>query len=418
MAGQIVAPLPTGGEHRVVAGAVAGVVSVPGAVRPAGPEAGGRSGQPGGAVGAPLGNTGTCRAIAGQSVVEGASELGWEVEEEPTSADLRWALHTGVEWRHNPLKKVRACRRYASDEGSNEIGVTFAPCKGEGGVEVGVNRVKTCGSWHSCLPCGARIAVHRARELAQAFETWETLGNSVVLATFTLQHHAGQSLRDLLVAQRAGWQALRSKRPYEADLLNLGVASFPIESALGTRMVKGVIRAFESTYGDDHGWHPHYHVFFLVEGVISAEAAREAVAPMWDRWVAGLAKHGATAIATVNGESAGLDVKVIGSGQAASYGKYPFKLALEAVGGSLSTAAPRTGRAVRSVTGIGRRRRSSSTSRSPRSRASSVMSRRRLICGSGGSGARPRRTWGCARPRSRCGPGSPTRPVSWASRAP
>ncbi len=47
MAGQIVAPLPTGGEHRVVAGAVAGVVSVPGAVRPAGRRQEAGAGSPG-----------------------------------------------------------------------------------------------------------------------------------------------------------------------------------------------------------------------------------------------------------------------------------------------------------------------------------------------------------------------------------
>ncbi len=222
--------------------------------------------------------------------------------------------------------------RYASDEGSNEIGVTFAPCKGEGGVEVGVNRVKTCGSWHSCLPCGARIAVHRARELAQAFETWETLGNSVVLATFTLQHHAGQSLRDLLVAQRAGWQALRSKRPYEADLLNLGwrrSRSSRRWDADGEGCDPGV----RVHLRDDHGWHPHYHVFFLVEGGRDhAEAAREAVAPMWDRWSLAWQARGDSDRDGQRGvRRAGCEGDRLG--QAASYGKYPFKLALEAVGG-------------------------------------------------------------------------------------
>lgn len=307
-----------------------------------------RSDSAGAAGDGPLGNTGLNSPTAGQGIADRARValadtaipapdpcLRWTVQpaDDPTDADLRWAVHTGVGWRLSPLRKVRSCRRAPFDADSDEVGMTFRP-REDGGIDVGVGGMKTCGSWHSCIPCGTRIAVHRARELEHVFKVWEAPGNSVVLATFTVRHNRGHRLHDLIAGQRDGWAAVTSDRPWKADLADMGVALFPTEDRNGrVRNIKGVIRAFETTHGDEHGWHPHFHVFFLVEGSISQESAAAAVAPMWDRWCAGLAEHGLTAVAQVDGESAGLDVTVLGAGGSATWGKYPFKLALEAVGG-------------------------------------------------------------------------------------
>jgi hypothetical protein len=102
------------------------------------------------------------------------------------------------------------------------------------------------------------------------------------------------------------------------------------------------------TISDEHGFHPHYHVFLLVEGEITAVGAREALMPAWDRWLRGLAEHGLTAVAAVNGESAGFDVTVMDDAEAGTLARYPFKLALEAAvretafGGVFSAAAAPT----------------------------------------------------------------------------
>lgn len=295
--------------------------------------------------------------------------LGWLPDTEPNGNDVRWGMHTGVAWRHSPLRKVRSCRRAPFDEGTDDIGLSFV-AREDGGVDVGTNGTKTCGSWHSCLPCGTRIAVHRAAELEHMFRIWERMGNSVVLGTFTLRHHLRHSLCKLIRGQRSGWDAVTSDRPWNADLDRMGVARFPIEygdpvqfesrtafaKAKGqwgepetlddgtiqcrrVRRVKGVIRAWECTHGDEHGWHPHFHVFFFVEGDITPGRAEDAIASMWNRWCEGLADEGLTAVAKVYDpetgelESAGLDVKVLGRGGSETYGRYPFKLALEAVGG-------------------------------------------------------------------------------------
>jgi len=238
-------------------------------------------------------------------------------------------------WRTSPLKKVRACRRYAHDPDADTVPMRFSPNE-DGGISVGVGGLKTCASWHSCLVCGAKIAVKRAGDLEHVFRIWRKLGGSVVLATFSCRHRLGQSLEELVAGQRAGWAAVTSDRPWKEDLAALDVAVFDREDS--DRRVRGIIRGFETTVGDEHGWHPHYHVFLLVNGKTTQAAARDALLPAWDRWCAGLAEHGLSAVAEVRNaegelESAGFDVTVMDDAESGTLARYPFKLALEAVGG-------------------------------------------------------------------------------------
>lgn len=226
-------------------------------------------------------------------------------------------------WRVSPLAKVRFCRRYSADRDAEVLPLVVSP-HAEGGVNPGVGGLRVCGCWHSCLTCGAKIAVYRARLLEHVFKIWHALGGSVIMATFSARHHQGQTLEELMKGLRSGWKAVVSGRPWRADRDKLGVEWY--------------VRAMEVTHGDEHGWHPHYHVFLLVTGKISEERAQALCTPMWERWRQGLAKVGMTAIAQVrrNGEleSAGFDVKVMDITEGAgAMGRYPFTMALEAVGG-------------------------------------------------------------------------------------
>jgi hypothetical protein len=174
------------------------------------------------------------------------------------------------------------------------------------------------------MTCGAKIAVYRAKLLEHVFKIWHALGGSVIMATFSARHHQGQSLEELMRGLRTGWKAVVSDRPWRRDRDKLGVEWY--------------VRAMEVTHGDEHGWHPHYHTFLLVNGKISEERAQALCTPMWERWRQGLAKVGMTAVAQVrrNGvlESAGFDVKVMDISEGAgAMGRYPFTMALEAVGG-------------------------------------------------------------------------------------
>lgn len=296
-----------------------------------------------------LGNAGVTSSTAGQPSV-------LPPPLQPDEADVRWAVHRQM-WNASPLKAVRSCRRYAHDPDAETVPLRFSPTD-DGGISVGVGGLKTCAYWHSCMTCGAKIAVGRADELGHVFNTWREAGGYVVVGTFSGRHFLGQSLRQLVEAFRDAWGGVTSGRPWKEDLAALDVAvfdahedeRFELEAMLeedptgpgadvlrkrlrSLRRTNGVIRAFETTVGDEHGWHPHFHVFFLVNRKLTREEARAALLPAWDRWCAGLAKHGMTAVAEVNGESAGFDVTVMDDADSGTLARYPFKLALEAVGG-------------------------------------------------------------------------------------
>ena len=244
-------------------------------------------------------------------------------DDQPTASDVRWAVHREAGWHASPLKKVMFCRRYGADRDAEVLPLVIAP-HDEGGVVAGVGGLRVCGCWHSCLICGAKIAVYRARVLEHIFRVWDAMGNSVIFLTFSARHRLGQALEWLVTGLRSGWAGVTSPRPWRRDRDVLGVRWY--------------VRAFEVTEGDEHGWHPHYHLFLLVEGKISQERAEALCAPIWERWRAGLAKEGMTAVAKVKRageiESAGFDVKVMDTSEGAgALGRYPFSMALEAVGG-------------------------------------------------------------------------------------
>lgn len=282
----------------------------------------------------------------------------------PDDADVRWAVHRAM-WSVSPLRKVRTCRRFRFDAQAEELPLRGLETDDRGSLDVGVGGLQTCATWHSCLCCGAKIAVGRARDLAHAFSVWEALGGTVVLATFSARHHLGHSLRTLVRAQRTAWRHVTSDRPWRR-----------LKERLGVRFV---LRAFECTVGDEAGWHPHMHVFLLcdprewttrnvswgTEGRtrtvldqpegdpigITAPYAETVLAESWGRWCEGLAEHGLDAVSYVlrggQRESAGFDVKVMDTGPDTSsidLARYPFKMALEAVGSVFKNGRDEPGR--------------------------------------------------------------------------
>lgn len=283
--------------------------------------------------------------------------------EAPGDQDVRWAVHRTM-WQVSPLKKVRACRRYAFDHDGGTV-----PLRGtqrpDGGLDVGFGNLKTCSCWHSCLVCSVIVAVKRAQELAHALRIWDALGGTVMVATLTARHHKGQSLAEVVGGLRAGREAVVSARPWKRDRERLGI--------------RFLIWAFEATYGDRTGWHAHYHCYLFCDtrwvhqeeriayvdkrgrprskrvrewwappwDVPGADTspmplpdelvARDLLRPMWERWRAGLATVGMSAVAEVvrdgEWETAGFDVAVMNLTEGSTgLASYPFKLALEAVG--------------------------------------------------------------------------------------
>ena len=259
-------------------------------------------------------------------VSTGTDDLGM-----PDASDVRMASLRAL-WFASPLKSERGCRRWGASPDVDQLPVRTSTRKG-GGVTVGVGGLRTCGHWHEPV-CGTKIAMERAGDDAHALRLWAAAGEvegmtmvrgpvpkvslvrghvpkdkrkivpaggCAVISTFSVQHHLGHRLEEMVIAMRAASKAISSGRAAQDFRRRMGVA--------------WQVRVFECTHGDVHGWHPHFHYLFLINGAWRGESAdpfvRQAFRPLWDLWVAELAKYGFSAVAEVHGESAGFDAKLI-----------------------------------------------------------------------------------------------------------
>lgn len=161
-----------------------------------------------------------------------------------------------------PDERVAICLRRPIPQRS--VDVCYAPASQSahyGGLQV-------CASVWSCPVCASKVSERRRLELSAAVSAWRGAGCSVVLATFTLQHKAGDDLAAVLRLV---------KRSYE--LMRNGRAWVKLSSAV---VMAGSVRALEVSHGSN-GWHPHLHVLFFLGGPPGSSG--ELLEPIRQRWV-------------------------------------------------------------------------------------------------------------------------------------
>lgn len=128
--------------------------------------------------------------------------------------------------------------------------------------------LQTCESvWH-CPCCSAHISEVRRREMNDVFSWARTAKLSIKMVTLTARHGAKDDLATLLDAIKRAKKAWHQHRTYKG---------------IKGRIV-GHITATEVTGGGRNGWHPHYHIIFLLDesdGPVDLEDLREP-------WVASL----------------------------------------------------------------------------------------------------------------------------------
>ena len=131
--------------------------------------------------------------------------------------------------------------------------------------------LQTCESvWH-CPCCSAHISEVRRREMNDVFAWGRKAKLSIKMVTLTARHGAKDDLAKLLDAIKRAKKAWHQHRTYKG---------------IKGRIV-GHITATEVTGGGRNGWHPHYHIIFLLDesnGPVDLEDLR-------DPWLASL--HGA-----------------------------------------------------------------------------------------------------------------------------
>lgn len=132
--------------------------------------------------------------------------------------------------------------------------------------------LQTCESvWH-CPCCSAHISEVRRREMNDVFRWARKKAKlSIKMVTLTARHGVKDDLATLLDAIKRAKKALHQHRTYK----NI------------KGCIVGHITATEVTGGGRNGWHPHYHIIFLLDesdGPVDLEGLR-------DPWMASL--HGA-----------------------------------------------------------------------------------------------------------------------------
>lgn len=217
-------------------------------------------------------------------------------------------------WSWTSLKRLRNCGRVtANGVGGPVLRVTEDP---DGERRAGVAGLQSCGSPWACPVCARRIAAERTDELRGVLGAVAEVGGSVHLATFTMRHHRGQSLRELWDALSAAWRAVTSGRAVERERDRWGVL--------------GMVRVVEATHGD-HGWHLHVHALIALDGPASGELVRELAGAMFGRWERSLVRRG---LAAPLMERGGLDVRPVdlGAGSRDAMAEYLGKITVEVTG--------------------------------------------------------------------------------------
>lgn len=166
------------------------------------------------------------------------------------------------------------------------------------GQHAGFCGVISCGSVWSCPVCNAKIMKARGDDIADVASVNDRRGGTALFATFTIRHHAGQSLIDLHAAVIAAWGRLTSGRGWREMLARHDVA--------------GWVRVIEVTHGRN-GWHVHVHALLLLRGGISDDALADLGGWMAARWTRGVQALGHTAL------SVGQDLRRIDGKTAGAY---------------------------------------------------------------------------------------------------
>jgi hypothetical protein len=118
--------------------------------------------------------------------------------------------------------------------------------------------LETCGNIWQCPVCSAKIHHRRAAELRAALTNWATNGHAATLVTITVPHDLADPLSRLVEAERVAWKHVTAGAAWQRLKRRLGII--------------GHIMALEFTWGDQNGWHPHYHVLLVHDEDLDAAA--------------------------------------------------------------------------------------------------------------------------------------------------
>lgn len=175
---------------------------------------------------------------------------------------MRFAMQSQARaWAGEGRHALKRCHRWLIPPKARE-GMANAGIHLTGGVEIWHERMgksahyrglETCKSVWSCPVCSARLMERRTQELQGIVSRHTAAGGQLVHATYTVPHTRTDCARDLVQLLGASYNGMGEGRSFKAWRKDCTV---------------GDVRAFEVTWGNANGFHPHYHVlYFLAPGV-------------------------------------------------------------------------------------------------------------------------------------------------------
>jgi hypothetical protein len=111
-----------------------------------------------------------------------------------------------------------------------------------------------CGSVWGCPICSGYITDRRRKELASALDVWS---GSVLMGAFTVQHRRGDKLAEVKSMLFDAYRDFTAGRGWQDIKARYAIA--------------GNVIANEVTWSEQNGWHPHRHVLFFMERVLTEQ---------------------------------------------------------------------------------------------------------------------------------------------------
>ncbi len=186
-------------------------------------------------------------------------------------------------WRRGARMNLRALAAADPDTPERQRNCGVAPIDSQ--VEIRLKDasayycgLETCSSVWLCPVCSAKIHHRRAGELRDTLATWQADGHAATLVTITVPHDLDDRLIRLVEAERYAWAKVTAGAAWQRLKLKLGIA--------------GHIMALEFTWGDENGWHPHYHVLLIHNEDLVASTIAALHAHIHSRLAASCRDHG------------------------------------------------------------------------------------------------------------------------------
>ena len=138
--------------------------------------------------------------------------------------------------------------------------------------------VQRCGYAQFCPVCGAKIAHGRAAEIAEGVEFALRNGYGVMHLTLTVSHGRHNTLSEMRDLLPRAWAFVTSGRGWTRLKKEYGLCGF--------------IRAWDDTWGEENGWHPHFHNLLFTEKPLTARQLDELHSLIFARWESFVASQG------------------------------------------------------------------------------------------------------------------------------